>query len=61
MKFRLIIDYDAATNNVNVSGPIENKALCYLMMECAKDAVRDHVAKLNQGEGRILPASFIVR
>jgi hypothetical protein len=38
----LHITYDEATGNVNVNGPVHNKGLCYLMLECAKDAIRDH-------------------
>ena len=30
---------------VNVNGPIGNKTLCYGMLEAAKDAIRDYVAK----------------
>jgi len=37
------ITYDEATGNVNVNGPVHNKGLCYLMLECARDAVKDHV------------------
>jgi hypothetical protein len=39
----LHITYDETTGNVNVSGPVHNKGLCYLMLECARDAVKDHV------------------
>lgn len=30
---------------LNVSGPIENKILCFGLLETAKDIIRDHVAK----------------
>ena len=33
--------------NVNLSGPINNKTLCYGMLEVAKDIVRDYVAAAN--------------
>jgi len=39
----LHITYDEATGNVNVNGPVHNKGLCYLMLECARDAVKDHI------------------
>lgn len=39
----LRITYDEQTGNVNVNGPIGNKGVCYLMLECARDAVKDHV------------------
>jgi hypothetical protein len=37
------ITYDENTGNVNVNGPIHNKGICYLMLECARDAVKDHI------------------
>jgi hypothetical protein len=37
------ITYDETTGNVNVNGPVNNKGLCYLMLECARDAVKDHI------------------
>jgi hypothetical protein len=39
----LHITYDETTGNVNVNGPVHNKGLCYLMLECARDAVKDHI------------------
>ena len=39
----LHITWDEQTGNVNVNGRINNKGLCYLMLECARDAVKDHV------------------
>ena len=39
------ITWDEQTGDVNVNGPINNKGLCYLMLECARDAVKDHVDK----------------
>lgn len=44
----LHITFDEQTGNVNVNGPIGNKGLCYLMLECARDAVKDHVDKVQQ-------------
>jgi hypothetical protein len=44
----LTINYDEATGNVNVNGPINNKGICYLMLECARDAVKDHVESLQR-------------
>ena len=41
---RLTIWIDA-TGRVQVNGPISNKGLCYMMLECAKDAIRDFAAK----------------
>jgi hypothetical protein len=44
----LHITYDETTGITNVTGPVENKGLCYLMLGCARDAVKDHVDKLQQ-------------
>lgn len=30
--------------SINVNGPIKNKHLCYGLLECAKDAIREYVA-----------------
>jgi hypothetical protein len=61
MNFRLVIDYDASTNNVHVSGPVDNKGICYLMLECAKDTVRDHVAKHQEKSAGLVIASIVPR
>ena len=37
----LHITWDETTGQVNVNGPVHNKGLCYMMLECAKDAIRD--------------------
>ena len=31
--------------SISISGPIHDKILCYGLLESAKDAVREHVAK----------------
>lgn len=54
----LTITYDEATGNVNVNGPINNKGICYLMLECARDAVKDHVESL-QRQPAIVPAAAL--
>lgn len=33
---------------VRVSGPVGEKLVCYALLECAKDAVRDYVASQKQ-------------
>lgn len=53
---QLIITYDETTGNVNVNGPIGNKGMCYLMLECARDAVKDHVDKAQQAAPAIISA-----
>jgi hypothetical protein len=45
MIHNLVITYDDQSGNMNVNGPVQNKGLCYLMLECARDAVKDHVDK----------------
>ena len=41
---------------VQVHGPITDKVLCYGLLECAKDAVRDFVAKGGAaGKGLLVP------
>jgi hypothetical protein len=44
----LHITWDEATGNVNVNGPVHNKGLCYMMLECAKDAVRSHCDQMQK-------------
>lgn len=43
MNHKLIIDYE--DGRINISGPINDKVLCFGLLEAAKDAVRDYVAK----------------
>jgi hypothetical protein len=33
---------------INVSGPIHDKMTCYAMLEGARDAIKDHVDKMNR-------------
>lgn len=40
----LTITLDAATGQVQVAGPIDNKMICYGLLEMAKDAIRDYAA-----------------
>jgi hypothetical protein len=40
----LRITWDEKSGDVNVQGPINNKGMCYLMLECARDVIHDHVA-----------------
>jgi hypothetical protein len=44
-KMQIIIELDAQ-GQISVGGPIHDKVLCYGLLEAAKDAVRDHVARL---------------
>ena len=54
------ISYDEGTGNVNVNGPVHNKGLCYLMLECARDAVKDHVDAIQRNAEAILPQNGLV-
>lgn len=37
MKHEVIITYDDATGQVSVSGPVQNRFLCYAMLGCAHE------------------------
>jgi hypothetical protein len=39
----LHITFDERTGNVNVNGPLHNKGLCYLMLECTRDVIKDYI------------------
>lgn len=39
----LAIEYNIATGEMNIKGPVVNKMLCYGMLEIAKDLIRSHV------------------
>lgn len=41
---RLVIEL--VDGNVKVTGPIHDRALCYMMAEMAKDVVREHCYRL---------------
>lgn len=41
----LVITMDVTNGNLQVAGPIEDKVLCYGMMEGAKDVIQEHNAK----------------
>jgi hypothetical protein len=55
---QIIINYDKQTGQCGVSGPVNNKQLMYGLLELAKDAVREFVAK-SQDEKRVQPVSII--
>ena len=54
---RLVIEV-SAQNGVTVSGPIHDKILCFGLLECAKDAVRDHITR-QVADKRVIPVSHI--
>ena len=45
MTVTLTLTYEPQTARIGVSGPINDKTLCYGMLESAKDAIREHCAK----------------
>lgn len=46
--------------SVSVNGPINDKVICYGMLEAAKDAIREHHARLAIANAdRIIPARQI--
>ncbi len=50
----------ALDGRIEVKGPLNDKGTCYLMLECAKDVVRDHSAR--QEGARLIetaPASLL--
>jgi hypothetical protein len=48
MKVQLLIEMNEQ-GQVNVSGPINQKMLCYGLLECARDAIKDFTDKAAQG------------
>lgn len=40
----LTITYDQSNGAVSVNGPINNRGLCYLMLEMARDSIKDYAA-----------------
>jgi len=55
-QIQLVITYSPSSGACNVAGPINNKQLCYGIMELAKDAIRDFVA---QQQCRVQPVPFM--
>jgi len=42
---------------VQVSGPIHDKMTCYALLECARDAIKEHVDKMTRSA--IVPARTV--
>lgn len=55
----LTIQFNPVSREVKVQGPIGDKGLCYLMLECARDAVKDFSDAQRKGEPSIIPVSRI--
>ena len=54
MVIQLLIELNAE-GKVDVTGPLDNKAVCYFLLEEAKDAIKDFHQKK-----RVIPASGVV-
>lgn len=52
MKLTLVIEMES-TGETRVTGPINNKGLCYSMLELARDVIRDHVEKQAKTSGLV--------
>ena len=52
MKMQLLIMMDEA-GNIGIEGPIEQKMLCYGLLDCARDAIKDYNDKAAAQNGRI--------
>lgn len=46
-----------AEGGVNVQGPIKDKVLCYGMLDCARDAIKDFADK-QAAVSKIIPAQM---
>jgi hypothetical protein len=57
-------DHEGAERGGQVTGPIDNKLLCYGLLECARDAIKDFNDQRAQ-KSAILPARpvdpFLIR
>ncbi len=54
--FRLTVTLDTATNQVNVEGPLEQRLLCFGLLEEAKKVISEFVPKQAP---LVVPASVI--
>lgn len=54
----LLIRFNPRTQEINVSGPIDNKILAFGMLEVAKETIVEYQKK--QGERLVQPANFVL-
>ena len=40
---------------VSVTGPIQDKGFCYMLLECARDAIKDYTDKRGASTGLVVP------
>lgn len=52
---RLVIVMDQG-GGCQVAGPLDNRALCYSMLEMARDAIRDHADAARRGQSGLVLA-----
>jgi hypothetical protein len=50
----LVIEFDQRTGQVRATGPIHNKGLCYMMLETARDIVKDQTDRDARGASPIV-------
>lgn len=55
---QLVISMDPRTNQINVSGPIDNKVLSYGLLAIAHDVIHEHNRALEENR-RIMPVSLM--
>ena len=53
-KIQLIIEFDPETGNVQTNGPLDNRMLCYGMLEMAREILVKRAGDPKQRGGRIL-------
>ncbi len=54
------IEYDTDTGKLGVAAPMQQKGLCYMMLELTKDLVRETHAKQVSDSGIVLPPGRMV-
>ncbi len=60
MTIELVIKWDQATGQIHVTGPITDRAVSYMLLEMAKDLVRDQAVKSASGNIVAVPAGLRV-
>jgi len=48
---RIEILFDQETGGITLNGPLDNKVLCYGLLEAAKEVVRDFMVKQEKKNG----------
>lgn len=58
MAIRLVIEVDDA-GKMSLQGPLENKVVCYGILESAKDVIRAFQAQAQPEQRRVVPAGIM--